>query len=639
MDCERNPARQSVKSAFVRFSWISWAAARRLCPDSALLTELATLGARREEHLKAPATHEAPQARDLRLILGWIRHPQVSNVPNRQVRSTALSRAPAQARAAVQWVDEAAAVLSQMPRREISDRERLTWLRSVALTEFPTLLLWRNPTAARRIFEADGTNGTRVRYPDTERRAIKQATRLCLGYLFSSLGRFGPRAGFTGTGFFSDALGEVATATVCRPKEVISIEPDLSWFARHWALPRNTRVHCGLTAWSVLETAVKRTRNRSRRIHLSILKELRDAAEKLGHSALHFSTVDRFLVDTDAKLRTTVDAKNWREHPHRWWVARRLDRELPFPAGLDAAVDVCAQASFPSHLVLGHDTPTITANIPYPSRVLALCPERVALSSEEFFDWILDTESTNLVSPRTPHIEHDRFARIAREFNGGLKFLAFEPNPRRSAERHAIHYRPRPSFCAPLSGMHLASPSNLVDNRLVRLTEVEVRAPESAGQHFFMSTLLCDQTAKLFEIEIAGPEYAAAPDIIPRFVSMGEMRRDIPGALDERSGIWILSNMDVMLILDQGYLALSAIYFLTVHTRIGAPTWLEAIIGGARSVFPSHSLMAWDCIARNLRNALPQSAAISALVPNANLSFIVNEEGESLPAEWIVRTS
>jgi hypothetical protein len=634
-----------VITAFIRYSWTSWQAARELLHDDEWLIEIQALMAERTTLSVGQASPGTWRGRELQTVLRWFQDPRLNTVPGRKTLRLARQQAEPQQPdilSQVHWVERTADHLASASNFRMSTQELYLWLRRICASDFPTLLLWHDTRVALRIFNVAPEGIVVPRCEADDRRGVRQAVRVCVNHLLGSLGRFGPRGAWIGVAFAKEQdAAACEEIPIRRCDESLLIEPDLSWFARHWPQLKRSAISAGMPAWTVLEEACLRSRAGSKLARLNaIVSRLQREVEKLnGQAAMDFSRARDFIVTTDRWLSRSVGTKVWHADPHCWWISRNVVGELSLPAGFANSIREARRSHRGALLekaAVARRPRNPSQNIPYPLQLRTKDARDVVLEAEEFYDWIVKGNACRSTPPWVPERISGDLGWIVRQLPSGLSFLATDPNPRRAADLHAIRQSHRPNFCRSLEGRLLKPPAGLFDNRLLRLHDQEAPSHTSAQQTFFLSPYLTTSTQPLIDAEVAGPLYARAPDIVPRILSR-ETRSATLGEIDEASGIWILCAESIQRVRQMSTSSLIAHYFVEVHPALGSADWLEVLIDRKRSCFPALSVLAWKCVAHNISASQGGAVSFTSLRASTGKTFVRNSAGEILPAEWIVR--
>ncbi len=629
--------------ACFRYSWLSWDSAKELLPDDVELVEFENLISARDELLAFVQERLlSPAPSDLSNVLRWVINPQCLRPPSKRTLNKAAVHAhscSSEVQQAVEWVKRFASCLTEMPTRRLPDHYLEQWLERLAKTDFPAILLWRNFALATRIFCVDERGTVRARKPE-RLHTLRQSVRVCASYLLASLGRLSPRGAWSGVGFAKGESANCEPISIAHSDECFYVAPDIAWFARHWSCVQISNIAPGVGPWNFLREAIGDNDDERQRI----LADLQARALKVAPVALSFFDVSEFLKESSNRLAATLPHSVWLRDPHSWWIDRGLAAEASLPSGFTATLRAAADAHLAFHKHVGTIGATTTPihpyrRAPFVTRIGTTSPGRIVLMAEEQFDWIVrhGTEDDSEHAWVPAHMSQE-LGWVARGQKGTLSFLANDPNPRRVAERHAANLAYRPGYCRPLRGVMLAPPPNVLDNRLVRLPESEFD-PRDLGDHeqgFFLSTLMIKETLPLFNLELTGPVYSEAPDILP--LILGPTTTKVTyGEVDPNSQIWYLDCKWVASLKQlQSSMTLIHLYFLEIHESMGSPEWLDVVLGRKRSGFPVHSRLAWDCVFQQIkRTADPIAFSRRLGVPSRVL--IQNAKNQELPTEWIAR--
>jgi hypothetical protein len=648
----------AMSSFYFRYAWISKEVLGRCFPASPEIVRLTTLLEERDHLLRQQRCNvDALQHadREVKRVVRWFAQPSFLRLPSQKTIRLAHAQLDsarhAPCRALVQWVECAAKLIRSSDEDSGPPHgELLGFLEAISRTAFPVLLLWTQPRLAARMFRED--SGGAVSLSPPYRRASHvavQAAHTCIGYALGAVGRLAPRQAWVGAGFgvFAGADGESLRVEPAR--EEIHVVPDLAWVERNWRDLAPLPLLPGTLPWDYLRRRIAaQSDGEVRRKYSELLAALRRLARAVERNPWSYDAVQRFQRDAEALLSGTVDARAWTKDPHRWWITRLLSGEHRLGQSIAARL----RATFIAHrrrlvtrgLLLPRESRVHESRLPYPERVKQCAPERVLMEAEELADWAVAAGSdggARLELPYLPKVPPGDPGWTYWVDERGTRFQYLDPNARRSAEYHAAFLETRPLFSAGCSRTALQPPSTLIDNRLVRLEQPErepstVRVGDAVA---FYSTLLVPETASLFALELLGPDYAEAADIVPLLLDFQEEAAPSFGRICRTERVWLLERGEARRMastLKTGR-KLATFYHLEVHDTLGRPMWLDAVIDGKRSSLPTHSVAAYDYLLHVLGTT---EAAVSLVAPRtapgASPAFM-DAEGNPLPVQLICR--
>ena len=609
-----------------RYAWISQHRLRQLFPVSPELERISALLLGRHAILARCVHMDCLRAAADDLVR-WVERPRWSERPTqrrlRQARHRIASSSDGATNELLSWIDQVLALLNRSPEAELTS-QRIALLGNLAQTDFPTLLLWRNPQLAKRLFCDEGF-GVALRSQIAENpRQVLRAVQVCLTFALAGASRLSPRDGWVGVGFGRGSQTASAAVQISRQTERFMIEPDIAWINRRWVDLPKYPLESGVSPWSY---AFKKASGRFLRANqrTQILHELKRKCDEILANVHDFAAVSAFLDETEAIWRQTVPKNVWTADPHRWWIIRYIPVEANIPDrlnhNLETAYFNARSKLLPQEVV--RDTPCPDEDLrrlPYSVRVGTSLPEAVRLVGDEVFNSIVDAaEVRNRPSLHAylPARTRGDTVPVGKFDNRGLRFLFFDPSPRRSAERFALLLDHAPSYCTSKPQVvALRPPLDCVDNRLVRLSAQEVTIDEVAANATveFRSSLVTPETASLVAMETISYVHRDLPDLIPVFTDTAERLPLSFGFLDRINRVWLLTQADAISLVNSVRTPdiLALIYRLEAHEEIGSPMWLDVIVDGKRTSMPTHSIVAFDMLLHILRTT---SGAVAIHVP------------------------
>ncbi|RUW26824.1 hypothetical protein EN858_30200 [Mesorhizobium sp. M4B.F.Ca.ET.215.01.1.1] len=534
---------------------------------------------------------------------------------------------------------------SESPNDLSSARGRM--LTKLVATDFPVLLLWRNPWLAKRLFEV--VDGKTIIRGDVLRsaRETERASRTILSYLFASMRNLSPRDAWVGAGFarIVHGISDELPIVVRRDDEALAVEPDLQWIGLHWGGHSSVPMPAGTTAWEHAEALADASRMEGG-IRKAVLKEAFRRATSLGDGLWSFPSVARFLDETSALFRTTVSPESWLRDPHRWWVSRYITTEMSTGTSLEKSLAESYAEARARALESGLENrvkvpvPNAAA-IPLPHRMLA-AGASVITTAPEFIDWVVDPRrSAAKTGAWLPEEVPTDIASVGFYDNEGCTFQFCEPNPFRVADRFALRLASVPQYLAGASDcVALQPPVGLHQNTLVRSKRTESPPGEdTAGRDaFIFSPFLSSEMDSLLRVELTSPSYHRAPDIVPMLIELEGATRCSFGVVDPSSRVWVISPEEGQAIVRdvRKPALLASIYLCEIHELLGHPTWVDFLLEGKRSGAPVSSILTFDWLLAKLRRvnstvsiAAPRRITCSALVQDTY--------GRAIPSQVYLR--
>lgn len=508
--------------------------------------------------------------------------------------------------------------------RQLLHEERIRFFNFLAKTSFPALLTWRLPALARRLFQVmpNGDVSINSRYLH-DRKAAKQAGRVCFGYAVAALPRLAPRQAWVGQGFAQVLATRQKSASITQ--EILHVEPDIGWFAKAYPELSNVPLLAGDDGWDWLVRALSNSGLRQASRWAAEYRECwRDVAMADFAGSLQLQNT---LHEQLKKFGFSS------ELGQGWWTTRLLPQEITLPAtgllmvntGLGSFFIESPQINAPSFLLL-----------PLVCRIAQANPEDVWGKAEEFWNWVVELDTLH-----APRLAQDwqqlKQSALLAEFTGHqVRLLGFDPSPARSASRASRLMPFKPSFTDKLTSRPLKIPSNILDNRVIRpqaqeyLPE-ELNAMDEVEVH---TALITNAIWSLFTRELTSPRYAHVPDLPPQYV---DFKHGIPLPFGRLSA-------------DGRYLLLHANTLPDLVTRVKNPlglarllgswnplfletTWLDVLIGGKKCCFCTACGLGFDWLLAQLANVVHhQPIFISVPAYPCADSPLVDAEGNDLDA-------
>ncbi len=638
-----------METFHARYAWASWKTIEQLLPSSPRIDALRS----RAKSRAALLTHcdidrfdkrtvGASESRDFRNLLKWFKDPTFRGTPGKKLirgargaSHPALSEHALELRnAIIDWVEASVAIHATAPNVDL-----LTFLESLLNTDFPALLLWSQPQLARRAFVRRNDTLTLSPAMGQKGRQQVQLIQVCLGYLFGYVGRLTPRDAWVGACFGTFASEHTQrTTTIAEGDECITIEPDLAWFRRTWPELAKTPLESGQGAWAYLLAA-------SQGEHLVLAKTLHEMAEQAQPRALDFGAVDVFLKDTARLLEGSAGDGDGK---HPWWIHRFVQRELRLGSETARALITTRrqrreQLAATSALVAESGFRRELPPLPLALRVHMQAPLRVVQDAEEWFDWVVYS------NPDVPEIffpealRHDAAA-VYFQTPSATQFVYVEPNPRRIAERYAARMEAPPSFVNIIydrESVALAPPPHLLDNRLIRLPAKEsfVEQAPLDRDALFASTLSVEATQPQLARELRSPRYTTAHEIVPHLIDGSNRVPKTYGNVYPQSRLWSLTRDEAHALANacREPIDLGRYYFLQIALPPFDCRWLLLLHSKKRHVAATHSELSFLYLHHVLRTTEGPVATIELEHSDEPFVNIVNERGEALPAQMIVR--
>lgn len=507
--------------------------------------------------------------------------------------------------------------------RQLLHQERLCFLMFLRNSDFPSLLAWRLPALAQRLFAKPCATD--------EYKFVKQAARTCFGYAVASLPRLTPRQAWVGQGFGSLAIGE-SLALV--QQERLHIEPDIHWFVQQLPILQTVPLQAGEDAWQWVRRACQAC-------HLPTLAD--------GLSAMQAAAQ---TVGLDNFAKTLHWQAVWRDSLHAlglpaatgsgYWVSRLAAQPVALPKAAFALPLAAANRAFMTPVAT---TPLLKQSSPIPMplvlRVAHHHPSDVWCQAEEFWDWVLDSRSTEQATQGGSWQSVAASALMVAFHDGRVRLLGFDPSPARSASR-AVRLSPYPvDFLANRVLKPLRLPDGLLDNRAIRpaVREYQLHELDVGDEAEIPSPLMGQAVAGLWARELASPRYAVAPDILPQYrpFHAGVV---LPFGRLDASGTAVLLEPDTFPALrkqTRDGLGLAR-WLLNLNPLFLQVAWLDLLLEGKKACLYTGSGLGFDWLFSRLQH-LQQPVYIQIPQGQLGASPLVDAAGHPLDALVMIKAS
>lgn len=524
------------------------------------------------------------------------------------------------------WLEQQqkASLVSDHHLRHLLHEERARFFNILAKTSFPALLTWRLPALARRLFQVfpNGDVSANSRYLH-DRKAAKQAGRVCFGYAVAALPRLTPRQAWVGQGFAQVLETQQKSASITQ--EILHVEPDIGWFAKAFPVLGGTPLLAGDDGWDWLLRAF---RNSGLYQASCWVAESRDCWRDVAMADFASS------LQLQASLHEQLKEFGFRsELGQGWWATRLLPREITLPAmGLQML-----DTGLGSFFTKGSQINTSNfATLPLVWLIAQASPEDVWGKAEEFWNWVVEQDT--LHAPRlAQEWQQLKQSALLAEFTGRqVRLLGFDPSPARSTSRASRLMPFKPSFNDKFTSRPLKIPNNILDNRVIR-PQVQEYIPEeinATDEAEVRTTLMTDAIWSLFTRELKSPRYTHTPDLPPQYV---DFKHGIPLPFGRLSA-------------NGRYLLLHAHTLPDLVTRVKNPlglarllgnwnplfletAWLDVLIGGKKCCFYTGCGLGFDWLLAQLANVVHQQPIFISIpaYPFAD-SPLTDAEGNGLDA-------
>jgi hypothetical protein len=362
------------------------------------------------------------------------------------------------------------------------------------------------------------------------------------------------------------------------------------------------------------------------------LDRLQARVGSLGEGAWDFAAVDVFLAATESELRATVERELWRTDPHHWWLTRLLKAELRLRAGLPYDADKLYRATrdeLDTRGLVDATPPDRVRQEPYAVRLARAEASNVISTAEEFTDWVLDADAIRQgVRPFLPEAPANSSAIVVRFEGRRGSYRLHEPNPRRTANMLGRFFGRVPRYLeADRQAVAIAPPPGMIDQRLLRQPGEETPLEEipAGADAMFRFPLASSRVRDHVSRELASPRYVLAPDLLPVVFDGSAARSTSFGYLDGRNRVWVLRASDARALASRlkGPYQLAAFYRLEIHTDLGSPAWLSALVDGKASRLPTASPVAFRWLLHACRTTTGPIVLYAS--PDAELGGILTD--------------
>ena len=506
--------------------------------------------------------------------------------------------------------------------------ERIRFLQFLTQTDFPALLTWRLPALARRLFEVTGTGEVRLAsHVQQDRKASKQASRVCFGYAVAALPRLAPRQAWVGQGFAR--LTSTSTAVNPLTQEFLHIEPDIAALSRANPALAHTPLLAGDDGWDWLARGLHSLGQQNSAVWLARARD-----RGCGLAVGDFQQVVQYQTYLQTQLQ------HWglnSQLGQGWWASRLVHTELAVPQSyFDSAIAQAAETFFT------RDTAAQTTSaLPLVQRIAQSYPECVLAQADEFWNWLIARHAP--VRPRLAQnqqqVKHS--ALMLMLSNQQLRVLGFDPSPLRSASRVLRLLGKTVAFTADQVYYPLAIAENVLDNRVIRPACAEYLAQSlpMTAETEVRTTLMNTAIWQLFLRELASPRYAVAPDILPLYADFTAETVFAYGHLSVSGDCLLLFPHLLPALCKNVKHGLGLAKWLKeLNPRFLTVLWLDVLLAGKQSCIYTACGLGFDWLFTQLANVTYQQAVVIRIPTDTMIkSPLIDAQGNALDAMFMLK--